>query len=267
MGSRKLLWPGGPPPAARPARPKRGFTLVELLVVIAILALLVTILMPSLTRAGELARRSVCMSNLHVLNTDMLAYAAIYQGRVPVSYQTYCKQFNYGVFQKPSSGQTSKPLGGYGAMHMVGCLDNGPKYYCPSMKHEMFTYNSARNPWPFPGTAPTRTRLGYGSRPSVCWQAQAWASAPPAGIPRLRDMTGDTAITADIISNPGTVEACHVDGTSVGYLDASAAWKDRSVLGDAWEEMHFDYLTSDNPVMLNDNVAPPQGVWTHLDRK
>ena len=44
---------------------RRGFTPIELLVVIAIVALLVSILVPSLHTAKELARNAICKSNLH----------------------------------------------------------------------------------------------------------------------------------------------------------------------------------------------------------
>jgi prepilin-type N-terminal cleavage/methylation domain-containing protein len=52
----------------------RGFTLVELLVVIAIIALLMSILLPSLTRAKMQAKEAVCMSNLRQWGTIFSMY-------------------------------------------------------------------------------------------------------------------------------------------------------------------------------------------------
>ena len=59
-------------------RTKKGFTLIELLVVIAIIALLVSILLPSLARARELAKQAVCATNLKGIGTSLGMYQADY---------------------------------------------------------------------------------------------------------------------------------------------------------------------------------------------
>lgn len=56
-------------------RQRKAFTLIELLVVVAIIALLVSILLPSLRTAREQARRTVCGSNLHYLGLALHLYA------------------------------------------------------------------------------------------------------------------------------------------------------------------------------------------------
>jgi prepilin-type N-terminal cleavage/methylation domain-containing protein len=73
--------------AVRPRR-GRGFTLIELLVVVAIIALLISILLPSLVRAREQARLTICKANSKQISTSMACYQTEYKGFVPVMFNS-----------------------------------------------------------------------------------------------------------------------------------------------------------------------------------
>ncbi|MCG3181027.1 MAG: hypothetical protein BIFFINMI_03394 [Phycisphaerae bacterium] len=62
---------------------KHAFTLIELMVIVAILAVLISILLPSMERARAITRRTMCMSNLRQIGVAIYAYADDYKDTIP----------------------------------------------------------------------------------------------------------------------------------------------------------------------------------------
>jgi prepilin-type N-terminal cleavage/methylation domain-containing protein len=95
---------------AMPSRRDRGFTLTELLVVIGIVVIVLALVLPTLGKTRESARRVECLSNVRQLSMAALAYV-----NVNKSYLPEAGSGNYGAFA-PLSPQTQRkppwtPLG------------------------------------------------------------------------------------------------------------------------------------------------------------
>lgn len=79
---------------------RHGFTLIELLVVISIITLLVAILLPSLSRAREQAKQTVCRNNLRSIWSGILHYSLNNKDRVPYLEDINAVDLNADPFDK-----------------------------------------------------------------------------------------------------------------------------------------------------------------------
>jgi len=110
---------------------RAGFTLVELLVVIGIIALLISILLPSLNRARETANRVKCASNLKQVGQAILLYSNENRNAYP---RTKIQTATGTVF--PTWG-SPYPSGGSATAAASTSADpfaatNGTPYYAPN---------------------------------------------------------------------------------------------------------------------------------------
>ena len=67
----------------RSEKARAGFTLIELLVTIAIIGILASILLPVLSRAGQTAKTTSCLNNLHQLGLALNIYVNENNGYLP----------------------------------------------------------------------------------------------------------------------------------------------------------------------------------------
>ncbi|MDB5297757.1 MAG: hypothetical protein JWO31_3740 [Phycisphaerales bacterium] len=179
-------------PAGRP----RGFTLVELLVVIGIIALLISILLPAMSRAREEAKATQCLSNLRQLGMALQSYANDNKDKVPVGYWSGQPWNGYALV---APGYKTYTL--MGLLVETGYTRAAPQaYYCPSQTDPRFMFDTPENRWldPIPAAgAANWMRSGYTVRPSTNWSPYP-AVGSVVRFTRIRNR----AVAADIIGIP-----------------------------------------------------------------
>ncbi len=112
-----------------------GFTLVELLVVIAIVALLLTMLLPSLARARGQAKLIRCGANLHQLSTAMEMYASSNRGWFP-PWSVWHVWGYYGTELDGTGGDAEGPAWSE-RLRDDGSLPSVNIYRCPSFPSQV----------------------------------------------------------------------------------------------------------------------------------
>jgi prepilin-type N-terminal cleavage/methylation domain-containing protein len=116
---------------------RKCFTLVELLVVIAIIAILAALLLPSLSRSREIARRDVCINNLHQIGLAAASYGSDQDDWLPPG-QASLKP-TWGIYTEYSV--RDKLSLGHGTLYFADYFTDQHSFYCPSWDHPSIGYN------------------------------------------------------------------------------------------------------------------------------
>jgi prepilin-type N-terminal cleavage/methylation domain-containing protein/prepilin-type processing-associated H-X9-DG protein len=271
-----------------PAAARRAFTLVELLVVIGIIALLISILLPSLNSARKSARSVACLSNLRTFGQTQNFYANDFDLQVPTGVMFNRHDWGYFAF-------ASNRVGPWGAYIYAGLVPVGEVLYCPEQQtaYEAFLYErdgndtADDNEWvEEPGNGPLR--VGYDLRPDRIWSQ--WHDGypirgfdtnsfpsnplPPAPMNKMTTLT-QTALAADQIRRRPR-HGVSGDGDEVRGSN-NVLWGD----GHA-QSVPYDVIreSMENPTLNQRYLRPtefnwssgsfgsqqPFGAWADLDR-
>ena len=110
-------------------RQRKAFTLVELLVVIGIIALLISILLPSLNAARRQAERVNCAANLRSVGQAYQLYANEFKGKDPHQQAWHWPNGHWG---NPGLGLPVGSADGPALLYITGHMQDPRIIYCPS---------------------------------------------------------------------------------------------------------------------------------------
>lgn len=141
---------------------KTGFTLVELLVVISIIAILLSILIPSMQKARGTAKRVICANQLKQVGAGMIMYADAYNNLMPADYAYNAdgskekENHPYALYRNDKEPwNVLNPLTGRVVPLRLAYLFErkyiaDPKvFYCPGTPTRQYRYESYNDPSPW----------------------------------------------------------------------------------------------------------------------
>jgi prepilin-type N-terminal cleavage/methylation domain-containing protein/prepilin-type processing-associated H-X9-DG protein len=214
-------------------RRNRGFTLVEVLVVVGIIAVLVSLLLPSVARAHESARRASCASRIRQLLSATAIYSAEWRGVLP-------HHVHSGSRYEVCISEPVRPEwpGSIPALYDHKYLPDASMFRCPGLEGNGDWWDSS------PEEAMSRGFLGYQFFGYSAMQASVptgyggyWGIywVMPSKIP---DHSNHVMISCNVIDQKTAATITHSfpefnqtghsrtsnQGSNIGYLDGSVRW-------------------------------------------
>lgn len=239
---------------------KRGFTLIELLVVVAIIAVLVAILMPSLSNARRQAKTVACSSQMRQIGIAFTMYQSENMGAIPdlvYGYSTVSSA-SKAINITNESLYTDRPWDYLLLPYLNNSRNNAPKVFRCPVDETRRTYASSNNPTqsyvlnreyagfadPMPDDAgsPANKKItmipNQGDLILLTCFANAWSRKNPGEIPivGLSDKFGYSYTTLhyspNSYSTPPYLFMNHSDGSNYLKCDGHVEWqKNANMLG------------------------------------
>ena len=218
------------------AREQKAFTLIELLVVIAIIALLLSIVMPSLAMAKERAKRLICATHMKSLGVGIVMYAGQQDDELPMNFYQHdpgrrnasnavATYFlgGYDMALDTASSQerlddmlhgggdyeaTGRGVTNLGYLFSEGLLEDvADVVYCDSNKSTLFSYNAygGKAGWP-KGVSDTsyasnRIRVSYSYLPQASRSKHPSMPQFPDAAYKLRELDSMRSVVVDLLND------------------------------------------------------------------
>ena len=227
----------------------KKFTLIELLVIVGIIAILLTILLPSLSKARDKAETAICASNQAQVYRGAVIWSKKHNNWLPFGWRQDKYKFAYGMTWGVGNGTGSpveRPVS-LGWVVRDEILSEPNVFYCPDGPYEYdeTAWNSLTS-GNYSNT--TRVRSGYTLNAGLQYLKPGHTPTLESGPKLLLSQIGNRAVMTDVV-NWGVP---HTNLTVTTYSDG-----------------HVNLVKSPllNPNGIGNNATDWSQLWLELDAK
>jgi len=171
----------------------RKFTLIELLIVIAIIGILASLLLPSLTKARDAAKRALCISNQSQIIKGMLITTEEKNNRVLIG---TINNFRYAMPLWDVNRAANQADGwmAFGQIYNATQMENIEVWDCPSREQDNYWQQPKKENWPPGENTGKFTHSAYAVRSGTEW---TWLGYKTPDLPFVSQLESNLTYLSD----------------------------------------------------------------------